>query len=140
MHYVQFNNLRLLLLLLLLRFFHILFGWCNRWTAWTAFKFVEVKWHTKKYPTQVTKAFPVCSTYSSNTTCRILQEERMKEKEKSLFSGKENVDSFLFLNVNLSSFLITYIRTQPAVASKPKNVPGTSGVQGPELSPPTISK
>jgi hypothetical protein len=33
----------------------------------------------------------------------------MKEKEESLFSGKENVDSFLFLNVNLSSFLITYI-------------------------------
>jgi hypothetical protein len=56
-----------------------------------------------------------------------------------LFSGKENVDSFLFLNVNLSSFLITYIRTQPAVASKPTNVPG-AWVQGPELSPPTISK
>jgi hypothetical protein len=69
----------------------------------------------------------------------------MKEKEESLFSGKENVDSFLFLNVNLSSFLITYIRTQPVVASKPKNVPGAVGGQvlpgcGPELSPPTTSK
>jgi hypothetical protein len=67
----------------------------------------------------------------------------MKEREKSLFSEKENVDSFLFLSVNLSSFLITYIRTQPVVASKPKNVPGASGGQVSldlELSPPTISK